>query len=290
MKSFVYMVQGTAERMSSYFDLRERSSCDVWYLTYDVPLEDGFDKSLFYPNSTWAEGRNRLLDKVLASGTSYAYYIYLDDDIVFERGGWDAFEQRLMRYRPAIGVPVFPNTLPSLMVMRFRGRYYPLVKAQAFGFNDETLMAFSKETVEDGLVLPYVTRFDSISWWAACEIQQILIQNVYQGCILQFNDIRIANVQHGDYPNTPFRNDLNAWLDRQFHGSYVRLRKTPMCFSSYGVGTWLRGMTSTGRFRKVVSDISCLFKNTMFYRRGDCRRPDFGKFEEGSDIRMRIGR
>ncbi len=219
-KYYIYMVQGQADLVKNYMHLGDRAGVDAVYLTYDREM----DGALYFPNSTWAEGRNRMMEEALGKGKRYEYYIYIDDDVEFKRGGWDRFEELLMRYRPAVGVPV---------VMKSEKTPFPLHKYQTFIFNDEQMMAFHREVVEDRILLPYQVRFDSVNWWASCEIQQILIQNFYSSNSLQFNEIEIANTERGRYEegDENFRVVMNEWLDAQFAGRYRSIsyyRKTQL--------------------------------------------------------------
>ena len=62
MKKYIlYLVQGQANLVQSYLDLYGRVSSDAIYLTYDKPMEG----AIYFPNSTWSEGRNRLLKESL---------------------------------------------------------------------------------------------------------------------------------------------------------------------------------------------------------------------------------
>jgi len=87
MKDFIYLVQGKSELIRNYFHLLGNPNSEVIFLTYDRPIEE----AIFFPNSTWAQGRNKLLETALSKG-DYLYYIFCDDDINFIRGSWDTFE------------------------------------------------------------------------------------------------------------------------------------------------------------------------------------------------------
>lgn len=212
-KKFLYLVQGEAKLVRSYRDLGNRPHSDAVFLTFDEPL----DGALFYPESTWAQGRNKLLDAALEKG-AYLYYIFCDDDIEFRAGSWKKFEDNLLKYSPGIGVPVFPRTRGNIL-------NFPTFNYQPFFINDEQLMAFHRDVVHDRLVLPYQTRFDKINWWASCEIQQILIQNFYCFSALQFNEIQVRNtckerydIQHDN--DKMFREIVLQWMGKQFVNDY----------------------------------------------------------------------
>ena len=188
MKNFIYLVQGQSGRIKNYLHLAAREQADALFLTYDKPLEGG--EALFLPQSSWAEGRNRLLELARQRG-AYRYYIFCDDDISFIKGDWDEFEAQLLALKPAIGIPVVPKTANHTVAW---------LKHQVFLLNDEQLMAFHHEVVADALVLPYQLQFDATHWWITCEIQQALIQYFYPRGAVQFNRVEIANDCHDRYP------------------------------------------------------------------------------------------
>jgi hypothetical protein len=80
-----------------------RKDIDVIFLAYDKPVEN----AIYFPNSTWGEGRNLLLEKTLASQKEYEYYIFLDDDVRFVKGDFERFENQLIKYGPTVAVPIF---------------------------------------------------------------------------------------------------------------------------------------------------------------------------------------
>lgn len=212
MKNFIYLVQGQSELVKDYLHLADRDDADAIFLTYDKPIKE----ALFFPNSTWAQGRNKMLETVLTQ-EDYLYYIFCDDDIAFKKGGWDEFEENLMVHNPAIAVPVF----------LFKTKKTPLrwLKYHSFLFNDEQMIAFHNEVVMDGIVLPYQNQFHDIHWWASCEIQEILIQNFYSSDSIQLNRIHITNECRLRYPNPDtgrimFKKHIRDWLTKQFIGSY----------------------------------------------------------------------
>ena len=212
-KKFLYLVQGQKHLVRNFSHLRKRGHGDAILLTYDEELEG----ASFFPNSTWAEGRNKLLLEALAK-KPYQYYIFCDDDTEFAIGSWDEFERQLIEYKPGIAIPLFPKTRNSPLP-------FPKLSGQSFFINDEQLIAFHQEVVQDRLVLPYQTKFDHINWWISCEIQQILIQNFYPYDSLQFNNIVVENTCEKRYSSqydhdVSFRNIAREWLSKEFKGEY----------------------------------------------------------------------
>lgn len=209
MKNFIYLVQGSAKLVVNYLHLLDRTNADAIFLTYDEPL----DGAIFLPNSSWAEGRNKLLEVAL-SKKHYLYYIFCDDDIAFKAGGWDAFEQGLTSLNPLIAVPIVPR-------VEKRKRRIQSLKYQLFVRNDDQLMAFHQSVIADHILLPYQTQFDAYDWCAACEIQQILIQNFYYHGALQFNTINIRNTERGRHTASQnYQTQMHDWLKEQFNYRY----------------------------------------------------------------------
>lgn len=206
------MVQGCADLVNQYLHLADRDNADALFLTYDKSIKE----ALFLPNSTWTQGRNKLLEIALTQGKKegYIYYILCDDDIAFKKGGWDEFEQQLMTIKPAIAVPVVPRT--QITVLKF-------LKYQPFLVNDEQLMAFHHQVTSDGIVLPYQTQFDDIHWFVGCRIQERIIQTLYRGNAVQFNNIQITNECRGRYyhffsGHIRWGGRAKEWLVSQFGG------------------------------------------------------------------------
>ena len=96
-KNIVYLIQGQAGLVTNFDYLTSQEHSDVIFLTYDSKI----DQAIFYPDSTWAEGRNRLLQKALEKG-EYLYYIFLDDDLKFIDGDFQLFEKQLSLFISAL--------------------------------------------------------------------------------------------------------------------------------------------------------------------------------------------
>ena len=102
-------------------------------------------RSIFYPHSSWTQGRNRLLKET--AGTSYQYYIFLDDDVEMRaigdtstRNPWRLFEEFLTEYEPAVGVPRYNWHLIG-------GGLDTAKPAQSLRFFDALLNAFHREAL-----------------------------------------------------------------------------------------------------------------------------------------------
>ena len=215
MGTFLYLVQGKAELVKRFLSLRDRDDVDAIFLTYDQQL----DGAVFLPNSTWAQGRNVLLGEAMQRDEPH-YYIFLDDDVSFVRGDFPLFERQLLRLNPAAAMPVFyPKTIRTVFGL---GRSYestfrrPLKTFQICRRGDSQFIAFHRDVVRDRLVLPYQEHFDSVSWWATCNTQQLLVFDLYRNSVLQFNNVVVSNEGHSNYQKTSFKDVQRGWFDRQF--------------------------------------------------------------------------
>jgi len=216
MGKFIYLVQGQARYIQNYLDLKLRNDVDAILLTYDKQIEG----AIFYPDSTWGEGRNYLLSKALESGKQYQYYIFLDDDVKFLKGDYSLFEMQLAKYKPAIAVPVFdPKTRATIIGFKnwFNKRFISMGVYQICRFADAQFMAFHSDVIHDKLVVPLQTHFDAISWYATSSTQQLLMFNLYKKSILQFNNIIVKNDCHRDYTKHAFKELQNNWFKQQFN-------------------------------------------------------------------------
>ena len=193
-----------------------RKDIDVIFQTYDKPIEN----AIHFQDSTWGEGRNALLEKALASQKKYEYYIFIDDDVRFLTGDFERFENQLIKYGPAIAVPVFEKKTWICVL----GLYISFLKPpkmisgryQICKLADGQFLAFHREVIFDRLVMPLQTKFDSISWWYTSSTQQLLILNLYRNSFLQFNNVVVANDEHRKYVKNPFNTIQHTWFEKQF--------------------------------------------------------------------------
>lgn len=191
MKKFLYLIQGRKINVLKYKDIRSDES-DIISLTFDEEIKtEEFSSitNIFYPGSTWAEGRNKQFEIAKGLNFKYIYYIFIDDDVHFIKGSFKEFEQNLLKYQPAIGVPL-------LTIIQSSFRYRPSLKIQNPVAFDTQFQAFHIDTINDNILMPLVTKFDSKSWYYCCEIVNFLILSYYKGRVIQFNKIIVDNVGH----------------------------------------------------------------------------------------------
>ncbi len=266
INKFVYMVQGKAKAVHRFYHLREREGADAIFLTYDEKI----DGAIYYPDSSWAEGRNLLLERASGSGHDYQYYLFLDDDTRFVKGGFELFEKRLLDYRPAVAMPVFvPKT--SATILGVGGscnsdKFVALRRVQICRKGDAQFIAFHRDVISDRLVVPLQTQFDDVSWWFTSSTQQLLIFNLYGSATLQFNEIAVKNEVHGEYPRGDFQHIQSEWLNSQFSRAFVDPRPyAPNMFSSEGMSL-LKGDGRSLNFRYLKQFLRTL-AGTLTYTR-----------------------
>lgn len=193
MKPFVYMIQ--SESQMPYPNLPDQHN-DVILLTWKTP--SNAPDSLFFPGSSWNEGRNRLLSAAVTraekNGNNYLYYIFLDEDcrvredkalakklnIQLTGNPFRTFERYLLEWEPAVGYT------------RYAWQFFEKGQETNIGYNiDAIFNAFHRETLS--FLLPYYTGFDSESWLYSQHIINHLMALLYNPYRIQFNVITTQN-------------------------------------------------------------------------------------------------
>ncbi|HEX8298998.1 MAG TPA: hypothetical protein VF594_07525 [Rubricoccaceae bacterium] len=238
-KAFVYLVQSRGPLPDIYADL-EHDQADRIVLSWRDPVEGG----LFAPGTTWTEGRNRLLSEARARKTRYRYYIFLDDDVAFERGGWREFEQALLTYEPAVATPYFPW-------YEGMSRTDHRMDAHRTYWFDAMFNAFHSDVVEDGILLPYVARFDEESWWYSQAILIYMTFIIYYNHTLQINGVWVSNDKHEEYPKGTDFKKVIRWVNHDIlrAPSTWRGRVTSALRRLRGAGPYPRPRPKRGSYR-----------------------------------------
>lgn len=186
-KRFLYLVQVEGELPGHLRSLESKDS-DVRFLSWKTRSAD--PRGVFYPHSSWTEGRNRLYKEI--EGTTYEYYIFLDDDVEMHvrRGragnGWRAFEAFLIDYEPAVGVARY--------MWQLQGGGLDLSQpVQGVRFFDALANAFHREAVHT--LLPYCDLLDRYSECYSQSVLCSLAAELYPGHLLQCNDVEVVNLQ-----------------------------------------------------------------------------------------------
>jgi len=187
MKRFLYLVQVEGE-LPAHLRALESDDSDVRFVSWKTRSSD--PRGAFYPHSSWTEGRNRLYKAI--EGTTYEYYIFLDDDVKMHvrRGraanGWRAFEAFLLDYEPAVGVARY--------MWQLQGGGLDLTQpVQSVRFFDALVNAFHREAVHT--LLPYCDLLDRYSECYSQSVLCSLAAELYPGHLLQCNDVEVVNLQ-----------------------------------------------------------------------------------------------
>jgi len=213
-KKFIYLGMYSGVAPDYYNDL-VGSNSDLMWLTY----KEAVPGAIFFPNSSWAQGRNRLyreaLEKEKRQGWRYLYYIFFDGDVRMGPvnpwwnttvSGWRKFEEFLLNYEPAIGLPDFRYTYPK----DFNPGYTVKTEVCPMYHYDAIVNAFHREAAE--VVLPYDESWDHISWWYT---QLALIYKSY--VLFRKNNMEhyftvMWNTEHNPYPQEDkFDETLKQW-------------------------------------------------------------------------------
>ena len=185
-KNFCYLAQGRASNLRKLLT-RIPDDADLVLLSYDEEINyNGDFISYFLPKSTWAEGRNYLIENV---DRCYRFYIFLDDDVFIKSGSFQAFQEKLIKYKPRAAVPLVDQIKRDF-------RYLPDAVLQETIVFDQVMQAFRNDVLfGDGYPMRYDTKFDHVSWWFCCEINQLELV-IFHGPVVQFNDVMITNQNH----------------------------------------------------------------------------------------------
>jgi hypothetical protein len=181
----VYLVQTPAELSPTFCELSARAGDRLIWLTFAAPAEG----ALYLPTSTWTEGRNRLLAEAIERHPDFDYLVFCDDDLIFTKGSWAEWERALADWRPAIATPSYPHPLPC-----------PDLPAHTLYNFDAMMNAFHRVCVEDGVLLPYISKYDSRSWWLSQFFLMHFANVLYKGQIAKFTTVWVDNIEHRDYP------------------------------------------------------------------------------------------
>jgi hypothetical protein len=192
-KRFCYLVQAS-EPVD--VDHLKTSDSEVIQLVWQGGEQERLSEEdiVFYPNSSWTAGRNRLFHEmqIRFPDTEFQYAVFLDDDAklleVKDYGmntgnAWRTFERYLVEWEPAVGLPRY-------------NWFSPEVSGEAqtvFNF-DQIVVAYHWETWP--VLLPYTEVFDDQSWWYCGVVQNVLCAAFFNSNRIQFNAIQADNPGH----------------------------------------------------------------------------------------------
>jgi hypothetical protein len=187
----VYLVQGSLDDLLVVQELIPNNQYLI-SLNYEAEpdvVDLKSNRHLYFPDSTWAEGRNLLLETAQKTEIDFDYFVFLDADLRVGKGDFILFENLLDTHRPKLGLPLGDQIKNSY-------RYLPNARVQTQFSFDQIMQAYRADVVTEAICIPYVTEFDSDSWWYSCEINSYLSVHCCGDKIIQFNDFEIVNSRH----------------------------------------------------------------------------------------------
>ena len=208
---YLYLIQKAGKLPDIYNYIKNNSKYVLLSYKYKTKETD-----IFFPNSTWTTGRNKLREYSLKLKEKYDYYIFIDEDIVFNPNeNFGTFEKLLNQYRPYIGNPKFGNYYKNYGIPQDKQNYYTI-------FFDGICNAFSFKAFNDTLIFPYIDKFDNRNWWMSQYIM-IILCSIYKKEVIVFNNLNIKNIQHILYP----RQNGKIWKETENYvfDNLIKLKK-----------------------------------------------------------------
>jgi hypothetical protein len=200
---FAYLIQAEEDVPEHLREQLERPGVDTYLLTWRVPREG----AIFFPKSTWTEGRNRLFQEV--KDKDYDYYVFMDEDVLMttdrEGHALEVFEGLLEKYRPVIGVPQFPQ-------LRGLRRNMSEGEVSTHYTFDAICTAIRKDALHN--LMPYSPVDDDVRWHLSHLYFNHMARVCYPSQIAYFNDIEACNPVSRPYPrNGTFYRPCRAFRD-----------------------------------------------------------------------------
>ena len=211
-KSFAYLTQGgrltpTATPRLQGAAREDGRNYDTYYLSFLTPSGD-----LFFPNSTFQQGRNALLRLALARQLQpgYDYFIFTDEDVTLQvnddprarwkedmaANAWQRFEEFLLHFRPKIGFGQYPSHRvadPNKPVSVTTSHdacmvaYHRYVKAHLHNY-----LNFSRSTLEFGQPL-LESPLDLVSSWNQDCLHTWFLKLFFTNSAFQCNSVTTTN-------------------------------------------------------------------------------------------------
>ena len=217
---FIYLIQGDL----SYPVYNIPQGSDFLYLQWKKDFSPR-ENHLHFPGSSWAQGRNHLYQLVKDKG--YDYYVFMDDDLFFgdpregwkylrpllgnlKRGQWGKAFWSLRNYKKRWDLNDFEKAMSEALPMIGSCHYYAHLwnrdltfhPTDNVAYNDQNLIAIHQSVAPQ--VLPYETRYDSLSWWACGELLFDRARFICAQDICRFNFLPLATLrksnESSDYP------------------------------------------------------------------------------------------
>jgi hypothetical protein len=159
--------------------------------------EDPQPNSIFFPNSTWNQGRNALL--AAARQHQCRYYIFVDEDAELVHREWDSdghslskpeepgdtwreFERLLLTWKPAVAVP-------HALWHRTNNKHTSV--AETISLYDHMILALSSSVVD--CILPYEVRWDLDALDYSVIPSYIIGHMLFPDHVVQFKSLSAIN-------------------------------------------------------------------------------------------------
>jgi len=197
---WIHMGNGGSVPSKWFIDLIESSDSNygIW-LTYEKPLEPVLLLSyalaglqyIYFPNSTWTQGRNKLYEVALSHNRQYEFYWFYDDDVTISANDFDRIRTTLdsIKVKPALAViPLNRRDLASQSI-----------NVQESCGHDFDAIANGFHWTSAPILLPYSTVFDNRSWWLSQAVIITLTLNLYPHSVLTIPGVRTKNKLHRPY-------------------------------------------------------------------------------------------
>lgn len=191
-KKFLYMYQSETYKqdyIESNFDR------DIKCISY----QNQHPESIFLPNSTWTDGRNKMIEYALIKDITYDYVCFMDDDISFIQGNFESCENDIMNHNYSIYIP------------QLKG--YPYTKTQNLKktytlWFDAICNYFKFDLLRNNKIFPYKNNYDHVSWWCSqlILIFEIALEYPCQVVVSKINSIK--NNLSRNYPRQDKYKDI----------------------------------------------------------------------------------
>jgi len=210
----LFLIQAKAGLPGLYRCLKHKPHVLLSYQTQTAQTH------LYAPDTTWTQGRNKLIEYVKANELIYDWYIFLDEDAVFyemtQQDGFDMFLSVL----ESCDYPII-----TVRKERFNQRYDtegrekgrelaniipPAVAARApenlrwefqtVSWFDSMFNAFSFDAFFDDNLLPYSEEFDAHAWGLSGVVTMLRANHLYRNRIMQCNGLWAKSTQSTPYP------------------------------------------------------------------------------------------
>ena len=189
MKDFLYLVQTRAKNVPVHLALESRRA-DVLIHTFDAAVNN--PNCIYKKNTSWASGRNLLVEAARKKKKRYRYYVLLDDDVAFAKGGFAEFEDEVLKIKPDFCTPVHRSKLAA----RWLANLTPFRYSTFIDF-DCCCVCLSEKLLQEDKLLPYHLDTKGIPhekiYYSSWRFWFDLFENYPRHRLLMLNKIQIRN-------------------------------------------------------------------------------------------------